>query len=238
MILCADDFGMTADINRATAELACTGKINAVSCMVNMPFFTAGEISGLGPVQLGLHFTLAETPQEFRKLVFCAYTRQLKQQKIYDELSAQHERFVKIAGRRPDFIDGHLHVQQLPVVRDAVVEFIQNRWADSPPSVRNAAAALGQCSLKSFFIAAPGRVLKRKLRAAGLPTNDGFGGIYDYRDFMRYPQYLEKFLRTVPENGIIMVHPGLDEPWRRAEYEALLFNGREPRTHKEPPAEK
>jgi predicted TIM-barrel fold metal-dependent hydrolase len=41
---------------------------------------------------------------------------------------------------------------------------------------------------------------------------------------MRYPQYVEKFLSTVPENGIIMVHPGLNEPWRRAEYDALLSN--------------
>jgi predicted TIM-barrel fold metal-dependent hydrolase len=44
---------------------------------------------------------------------------------------------------------------------------------------------------------------------------------------MRYPQYLAEFLRIVPANGIIMVHPGLNEPWRRAEYEALLANIRE-----------
>jgi predicted glycoside hydrolase/deacetylase ChbG (UPF0249 family) len=221
MILCADDFGMTADINLATAKLARSGKIDAVSCMVNLPFFTADELSGLGSVQIGLHFTLAETPREFRNLVFRAYTRQLKRQEIYDELSAQYEKFEEVAGRRPDFIDGHLHIQQLPVIRDAVIEFIQNRCADNPPRVRNAAMPLRQCSLKSFLIAAPGRILKRKLRQAGIPTNDGFGGIYDYRDFMRYPQHLEKFLRTVPETGIIMVHPGLNEPWRRAEYDAL-----------------
>jgi predicted TIM-barrel fold metal-dependent hydrolase len=62
------------------------------------------------------------------------------------------------------------------------------------------------------------------LRKAGIPTNDGFGGIYNYFGFMRYPLHLEKFLRTVPESGIIMVHPGLDEPWRRAEYDALVSN--------------
>jgi predicted glycoside hydrolase/deacetylase ChbG (UPF0249 family) len=212
---------MTEDINRATAELARSGKIDAVSCMVNLPFFTADEISELGSVQLGLHFTLAETPQEFRTLVLRAYTRQLKRQEIYNELAAQYKRFEAVTGRRPDFIDGHLHVQQLPVIRDAVIEFIQNRCAGNPPFVRNAAMPLSQCSLKSFLIAAPGRVLKRKLLAAGIPTNDGFGGIYNYADFMRYPQHLEKFIRTVPENGIIMVHPGLNEPWRRAEYDAL-----------------
>lgn len=221
MILCADDFGMTADINRAIEKLACTGKIDAVSCMVNQPFFSADELVELGYVKTGLHFTLAETPSEFRSLVRSAYARRLNRKEIYNELSRQYDRFEKIAGRRPDFIDGHLHIQQLPVIRDALVEFIQNRCADNPPRVRNAAIPLRQCSLKSFFIAAPGRAIKRKLREAGIPTNDGFGGIYDYRDFMRYPQHLEKFLRTVPESGIIMVHPGLNEPWRRAEYDAL-----------------
>ncbi len=222
MIICADDFGMTADINRATAELTRSGKIDAVSCMVNMPFFTTAELAALGSVQLGLHFTLADSPQSFRSCVLRAYTRRLNRQEICAELSAQYERFGEVAGRQPDFIDGHLHIQQLPVVRDALIDFIRTRCGVAPPRVRNAAMPLRQCSIKSFLIAAPGRVLKRKLRKAGIPTNDGFGGIYNYLDFMRYPQHLANFMRTVPENGIIMVHPGLEEPWRRAEYDALL----------------
>jgi len=223
MIICADDFGMTDDINRATAQLARAGKIDAVSCMVNMPFFTADELVRLGSVQLGLHFTLAETPQEFRRLVQCAYLRKLDRQKIYSMFAAQYKRFEEVAGRKPDFIDGHLHVQQLPMVRDALIQFIHTCCGDTTPHVRNAAMPLRQCTLKSFLISAPGRVLKLKLHGAGIPTNDGFGGIYNYGDYMRYPRHLERFLRTVSENGIIMVHPGLDEPWRRAEYDALRF---------------
>ena len=220
MIICADDFGMAGDINRAITELVRAGKITAVSCMVNMPFFTADEIASLGnKVQFGLHFTLVETPREFRNLVLCAYTRRLDWGEIYSKLAEQYRRFAEIAGRKPDFIDGHLHVQQLPVVRDVLIEFIRNRCGDTPPRVRNAAMSLWKCSPKSFLISAPGRVLKRKLREAGIPTNDGFGGIYNYRDFMRYSKHLEKFLLTVPQSGIIMVHPGLNEPWRRGEYD-------------------
>jgi len=224
MIICADDFGMTADINYATAELVRIGRVNAVSCMVNALFFSAGELSRLGSVDLGLHFTLAETPQEFRRLVVRAYARRLSRRKIYDELAAQYDRFQQITGHPPDFIDGHLHVQQLPVIRDAVIEFIRTQCTGHIPRVRNAAMPLRQCSLKSFFISAPGRTMKNKLNKAGIPTNDGFGGIYNYADFMCYPAHLEKFLRTVPENGIIMVHPGLSEPWRRAEYDTLLVS--------------
>jgi predicted glycoside hydrolase/deacetylase ChbG (UPF0249 family) len=222
MMICMDDFGMTEDINRAAVELAQAGKVDAVSCMVNVRFFTADALAALGNrVQVGLHITLAETPEDFRSLVKRAYRKQLDRNEISREVERQADCFEQIAGRRPDFIDGHLHVQQLPVIRDAVIEFILKRYADHPPRVRNAAIPLRQCSLKSFFIAWPGRTLKRKLKRAGIPTNDGFGGIYDYRDFMRYPDHLERFLRTVPDNGIIMVHPGLNEPWRRAEYDAL-----------------
>lgn len=222
MIICADDFGMTEDINRATAELVRAGKIDAVSCMVNSPFFLADELRRLGSVNLGLHFTLAETRQEFRRLLIRAYMRRLNRRKIYDELAAQYDRFLQIAGHPPDFIDGHLHVQQLPVIRDAVIEFIRTQCAGHITRVRNAAMPLRQCSIKSFLISMPGWTIKRKLNKAGIPTNDGFGGIYNYTGFMRYPRYLENFLRNIPENGIIMVHPGLSEPWRRAEFDALL----------------
>ncbi len=225
MIICADDFGMTADINRAITTLACAGKIDAVSCMVNRPFFAANELVGLGSVQIGLHFTLAETPQEFRNLVLRAYTRRLNRQAVYNELSAQYERFGEVAGRRPDFMDGHLHIQQLPVVRDVLIEFILKQCGDMLPPIRNAAMPLRHCTPKSFLISAPGRELKHKLRKAGIPTNDGFGGIYNYNDFMRYSRHLEKFLHIVPAGGIIMVHPGLNEPWRRAEYDSLMSFG-------------
>lgn len=224
MIICADDFGMTEDINRATTELARRGKIDAVSCMVDMPFFKADELTALGSVQLGLHFTLAESPQEFRKLVLHAYLQKLDRQEIYKTLSTQYARFEEISRRKPDFIDGHLHIQQLPVIRDVLIEFIRDRCGDTPPRVRNAAMPLRRCTPKSFLISVPGRVMKHKLRKAAIPTNEGFGGIYNYADFMRYPRHLERFLRTVPGDGIIMVHPGLNEPWRRAEYDALLSN--------------
>jgi predicted glycoside hydrolase/deacetylase ChbG (UPF0249 family) len=222
MILCADDFGMAEDINRAIATLARAGKIDAVSCMVNQPFFNSEELASLGAVKTGLHFTLAETPQEFRRLVCRAYARRINRLEIYNQLDQQYARFEKTAGRPPDFIDGHLHVQQLPVIRDVLIEFIKNRGLNSYPCVRNAAVPWAQCSLKSLLIAAPGRALKRKLLKAGIPTNDGFGGVYNYADFMRYPHHLKTFIETIPSTGIIMVHPGLNEPWRRAEYDALV----------------
>jgi predicted glycoside hydrolase/deacetylase ChbG (UPF0249 family) len=221
-MICADDFGMAEDINRATAELSQAGKIDAVSCMVNAPFFLADEFAMLCPdVKTGLHFTLTETFAEFLRLTGRAYARQIKRCTVYAELSKQFDRFREITGQNPDFIDGHLHIQQLPVVRDAVIDFILINKLSSILFVRNAAIPLRQCTLKSLLISLPGHALKRKLRKAGIPTNNGFGGIYSYSKFIHYPQYLKTFLSTVSDKGIIMVHPGLNEPWRRVEYDML-----------------
>ena len=61
-----------------------------------------------------------------------------------------------------------------------------------------------------------------QLRAAGLPTNDGFAGIYDFRDWSRYPQYLPLFVACLPNpNGLLVVHPGSEEDWRLQEFNTL-----------------
>ena len=65
--------------------------------------------------------------------------------------------------------------------------------------------------------------MQRKLRAAGVSTNQGFAGIYDFQNWRNYGAYLPRFVACLPEpNGILVVHPGFDEDWRRAELEALF----------------
>ena len=54
------------------------------------------------------------------------------------------------------------------------------------------------------------------------PTNEGFAGIYDFKQWRKYPGYLPKFADCLREpNGILVVHPGLEENWRRQEFESL-----------------
>ena len=76
--------------------------------------------------------------------------------------------------------------------------------------------------LKTAFIGAFGKRMLTQLHAAGLPTNDGFAGIYDFRDWAKYPDYFPRFVRCLGErNGILVVHPGGKEDWRRQEFETL-----------------
>ena len=244
MIICADDYGIRADIDRAILQLCDTGKLTAVSCMV---LFERCDAAAMGKIRahesrvdLGLHFCLTHenlplstplektTLPEFGKLFRRALLRQLKRKEIFALLSAQYELFVQKSGRTPDYIDGHLHSHQLPVVADALVDFVRQLPAEKRPYVRNTRLCTKELrrqklpSLKAGFIGKFGRRLEQKLHSAGIATNSGFSGIYDFNDWPRYAEFFSKFAACLPEkNGILVTHPGFDEDWRRSEFETL-----------------
>jgi hypothetical protein len=244
MIICADDYGMRADIDRAILELCKDGKLSAVSCMVLFERCDVALLAKLraheARVDIGLHFCLTnenpplsppldKTPlPEFKTLFRRALFRSLKRAEITSLLAAQYQLFVNKAGRAPDYIDGHLHAHQLPVVAGALADFVRQLPADRRPYVRNTRLCTRELrkqnlpSLKAGFIGAFGKRLERRLQVAGVPTNDGFSGIYDFKEWRRYPEFFPKFAACLPgKNGILVTHPGFDEDWRRSEFETL-----------------
>jgi hypothetical protein len=145
------------------------------------------------------------------------------------EITAQYNLFVEKTGRIPDFIDGHKHVHQLAGIREGLLMFVRTLPKDARPYVRNTGASLMEIArlrasfIKQYLISKPGGVLRDMLTAEGVLTNDGFAGVYDYKRYERYPEYLRRFAQrlSLRPNGLLMTHPGLDEPWRRAEYEGV-----------------
>ena len=76
--------------------------------------------------------------------------------------------------------------------------------------------------LKSWLLGIFGAAIRKELLAARLLTNQGFAGIYDFRRWSRYPDYLTAFIGCLPApNGMLVVHPGAEEDWRRQEFSAL-----------------
>lgn len=67
------------------------------------------------------------------------------------------------------------------------------------------------------MIGAFGWRMQAQLVAAGLATNDGFTGIYEFRHWRRYPKYFPRFAALLPDaNDLLVVHPGGRGDWRRA----------------------
>ena len=249
MIVCADDFGLTDDINRAVIDLVKHGRVSAVSCMVALEHFDRHAFSRLlrfgDQVDVGLHLTLTDIRPTHTLLppaslvrssgLFCPFgklfrrslRRAIRSADVTREAAAQYVRFVELAGRPPDFVDSHLHVHQFPAIRKGVIRFMEG--LDAAPYVRNTAmstrkiARQGVSPLKCHAIGRFGRIFLRAAEKKGIRTNEGFAGVYDYRRSRQFPLFLSRFVEHMENaNGILMTHPGEVEAWRRMEYETLL----------------
>lgn len=246
MIVCADDFGWSDDVNRAIVELVAARRVSAVSCMAVLPHCASEHLKPLlkhaDQIDVGLHFTVTARflegarfersgpvrPVNFFSALSSCVLRKITPAQTREEIVAQYELFTERTGRLPDFIDGHLHVQQLPVVADAMIQFVERIPARNRPYVRNSYMPLAKILAQgvSFWKSAPistsGMRFRRRLAAGGLATNDGFAGVYDYRQWRQYREFLRRFtMHMESPTGILMVHPGFTESWRRAELEEL-----------------
>ncbi len=248
MIICADDFGMSEAINRAVMDLVAESKVTAVSCAVSHPSCCAQSLKQLVKcaqnVDVGLHLVLTSEGRpsattcgslatdgkfhDFGTLLRRSYTRRLNRLAVQAEIMAQYQRFVAMAERPPHFMDGHLHVHQFPVIREALLDLVCQLPPSGRPYVRNTRMSLGQAvrsgaSLpKTLLIGTPGRAFRRRVMRCGVATNTGFAGVYNYLPASKSFRIFTLFLKGLPgPNDMLVVHPGLEERWRRREYEAL-----------------
>jgi predicted glycoside hydrolase/deacetylase ChbG (UPF0249 family) len=222
IILCADDYGQDAAVSTAIVELATLGRISATSCMTVTRYWpqAAPRIRDLrSRIDVGLHFTLngSGLPTNdsgyggLGRLIVAAYSRRLDQTAIEKLLESQLDRFEQHAGAPPDFIDGHQHVHQLPVVRDALLAVYERRLRSSSAYIRSTAtpSLRRPAWIKSLIIGALGAwPLVRRMDALGIPHNNDFSGVYrfgteDYRRLVR------SWLAAIADGGLMMCHPGL-----------------------------
>ena len=251
MIVCADDFGMMADIDSAVLDLAEKGRISAVSCMVALGNFDRSAFSKLlllgDRVDIGLHLTMTDIPpvhatfgvdsllqptgifHPMRGLLRKGMLGALNPDDVARETHSQYDRFIQFAGQPPDYLDSHLHIHQFPGVRTGVLKFLDALDPSERPYIRNSAMSLRKIfqqrvsPLKCLAIGFFGMRFHKTLQKRGLRTNSGFAGIYAYNGNRAYDGYLRRFVKCMEgRNGILMTHPGKIEAWREIEYRVLL----------------
>lgn len=231
IILCADDYGLNAGISQGIIDLLRRQRLSAVSCMSTGPSWSQYSLL-LKPfenqVDLGLHFNLTEgrpvSPlyrekhgerfSSLGKLITRAYLGLLNEAAIEEELELQLKNFVDAMGFLPNFIDGHQHIQQLPIVREALLKVYNNRLAVTKPYLRSA-YHIGRipglsANLKKkiiFYCGAAG--FERLLVQADIPHNLAFSGIYNFSPSTNYAQLFPQFLSGLDSKGLIMCHPGI-----------------------------
>jgi predicted glycoside hydrolase/deacetylase ChbG (UPF0249 family) len=232
LILCADDYAFNTAVSAGIVELLAAKRLTATSCMTNMPLWPslAPELTQLKTsAQIGLHFNLTDgealtSPLSFSKqlpslksLIINSYARRLNKAEVKAELQAQLAAFVHSMQRFPDFIDGHQHIHQLPVVRDALLEVVHEELLANPHFYLRATSygfglALQQVDkMKSFIIAGlGGNKFSHKLTQANIAHNSSFSGIYDFAPQCDYREQFLKFLALSQDKGLIMCHPAID----------------------------
>ncbi len=216
IILCADDYGQNADISQAIIALIQQSRLSATSCLTTFSHWKM-HAKWLEPfknqIDIGLHFNLTEgklcriPASSLGKLLLFSQLRFISQQKIEEELHAQLDQFESEMKMPPRFIDGHQHVHQFPVIRDALLSVYEKRLWQHPVYFRCTDSAI--TDFKNLIIQFSGaRAFKKKLIAKKIPHNASFLGIYNFAS-PQFEKTFQKFLSEISEGGLIMCHPGL-----------------------------
>ena len=230
--LCADDYGISPGVNRAIRDLVERGRLNATSVMMVTPAIGRDEVASLEAVAtrsarcaIGLHVTLTAPfrplsmhfrPLEggmfppFAKLLRAGVLRRLDPEIIRAEVTMQLNAFRDLFGRAPDFVDGHQHVQLYPQARDgflaAVKEKAPNAWVRQ--ARRNQPLGKRLLSPKALFLDYLSTQFRRRAARTGVATNPAFAGAYDFSRKPDYGTLMRGFLDGLPEDGVVMCHPG------------------------------
>jgi predicted glycoside hydrolase/deacetylase ChbG (UPF0249 family) len=138
VVVCADDYALNAPTSQGIVALSVLGRISATSVMSLSPRW-AEDAAALSEVRerldVGLHLdwtsSFAEDAGHGRGLgvvMARAMLRLFRQKAVQEEIERQLDAFETHWQATPDHLDGHQHVQQFPVFRDALAEVLVRRY--------------------------------------------------------------------------------------------------------------
>jgi len=228
--LCADDYAQNEGISRGIEALAREKRINAISCMVTTPTWAirASRLETYAAsCYVGLHANLTEgVPlsqawinqygavfKPLSWLVAMCFSKRLDKQVVASELNQQLDAFIAKTGRLPDFIDGHQHVHQFPVIREYWMTKhhtnAQLRFRNTSPGNKSGHMFDG-FPKKHILSYLGGARFNQMLSENQAMLNTSFSGVYNFKHAQNYQHYFTQFLKNITSHGLIMCHPGHD----------------------------
>jgi predicted glycoside hydrolase/deacetylase ChbG (UPF0249 family) len=225
LVVCADDFGLSAAVNSRVLTLAAAGAISATSCLVGAPACNGDAMRKLlaTGVDVGIHLNFTEgrpLSEGLRRrwdrfpslpvLIARAHAGLLPLGEVIEECAAQCARFSELAGHEPCFLDGHQHVHHLPGIRSAWLPILRSR---APTAyVRSTAELPGPgFGFKRWAIRwTGGLALAQVLRASGINAVSPLIGTYDF-EADDYRSMVRQWLHGARERqgvAVLYCHPG------------------------------
>lgn len=216
LIVNADDFGFTRDVNEGIVHCHRHGILTATTLMANGDAFEhAVELARSCPtLDIGVHGVLVGGPGQpatVTELIGWLAHRRLDP---YAELRRQIERILA-AGLRPSHLDTHKHTHLLPPVLTAVArlgEEFRIPWVrrpfDFPFTGEPVPASRRFVSRALGFLR---RRFHRTLARHSCRTTDHFAG-FSLTGYLRTPQLVQLLAQLPAGSTELMVHPGFHTP--------------------------
>lgn len=233
VVLCADDYGISAGVSAGIRELIARGRLSATSCMTIFAEWPdeARHLKALAKkADIGVHLTLTDhaplapmprlAPEgrfpSLPRLVARSWTRQIARvatkAEIAAEINRQLGRFEEFWGGAPDFVDGHHHVHILPVVREAVIDAVLARYGRGRVYVRLCNArpsdVLQGAPWQAAMIGLMARGFVASAKRARLDGPADFRGMRNFAEARPYRALFRRYLRGIESGALIMCHPG------------------------------
>ena len=221
LVVNADDFGFTRDVNLGIVEAHQRGILTATTLMANGAAFDhAVKLARENPkLDIGAHLVLiggrmtaapnSALPASVPRLLAAIAARRIP---IYGELSAQVRRILN-AGIHPTHLDTHKHTHLAPPVLEAVARVAEEfgiHWVRRPFDLPLTAAQRGAPLLKRVTSRGLGLArahFHRVLEKHGCRTTDYFAGFQITGRFRT--EELVALIRALPSGSTeLMCHPG------------------------------
>ena len=235
--LCADDYAIAPGVSRGIREAVEAGAVTATSVMTTSDWWQqeAAPLARLADrCDIGLHLNLTAgrplgsmprlapdgTLPSIGTLLKLGRGNRLPLREIAEEIDRQMERFHAVAGRAPDHVDGHQHVQALPAIRPLIFEALsRRRWRPYLASrqrrhVRGVSSARGTTLEKGARPCLRSDASSRTpsaVRQAGYAINDGFAGFssdFGARQDVRRSSSAALSQERLGARHLVMCHPG------------------------------
>ncbi len=220
LVVNADDFGFTPDVNEGIVEAHRHGILTATTLMANgAAFDDAVRLARETPsLDIGCHLVLIggkslvtgrDYPLSVPRLVSALARRDIRP---YDELRAQIRKILD-AGISPTHLDTHKHTHLAPPVLDAVARLAEEfdiRWVRRPfdfplNALRGAVPALKRATSDALGLLR--NRVHRVLERHGCRTTDHFAGFMITGRF--HVKELVDLIAMLPEGSTeFMCHPG------------------------------
>ena len=235
VLLNADDFAMTDGVSRSIEALAYGRRLSATSVMSTMPEWPASALRlrvFRDRIAIGLHLNLTlgapagPMPKlapdgafpTLNQLMRYALLGWLSPLEIGGEINRQLDLFEKYLGFPPDHVDGHQHVQVLPVIRAALLDIVAQRYRSRPPLVRDPSDSLeqvlwrGPAGAKAAVVKALATGFGQGATRRGLTVNTRFAGFSAFDTAASYQAEitgeLDRGAARRAGLAVIMCHPG------------------------------